>query len=503
MKEINIITTVGTSLLTNSLEHKDCNISPDYKDLCDEEKSKNFNLEDKYNSKEHEIDSIKNFIKNYFFKNTSKNEDNKWVVDNSIDINYECCAEIKTLKAIIKDNQDCKYNLYFLTTYTLTSKLCAELIKEFIENNEEYKDKIEVKEILTIEGLTVYDSYSFKEKGFKNLLDTLTNLDFMKNHIGLNLDKQIKQEIIFNISGGYKGLIPFLTIFSQVYDIEMNYIYEDSDSLIKIPKLPINYDLSYAEVWYPLLVKEAKDESGLFSYKDHNQIEKLEVLNLIEVNKNNKTYKLTILGDLFKLFLDKKDETSETVLGFIMENKIYEHHVSKIFSNEEQKYKFVSHSIDLNTIKEKTSEIDIILSTKLIDKKEFKEDSKKDFEFIAIELKPYTTILLEDRSSKLIDSLKRQLESLNSVNKLENLKEYHIYVYLFQNWEIDSIKSKLLEFKDKFIKNLNLFLKEDLKSNHIVNFDLKYFQQKLDSNLKNNPYLDFCKKNKIIIEELN
>ena len=60
-------------------------------------------------------------------------------------------------------------------------------------------------------------------------------------------------EIIFNITGGYKGTIPYLTIFGMLYQQrELNgkrikplikYLYEESEDIITLPNLPIAFDL--------------------------------------------------------------------------------------------------------------------------------------------------------------------------------------------------------------------------------------------------------------------
>ncbi|MGB9762395.1 MAG: hypothetical protein ACPLW7_00015, partial [Minisyncoccia bacterium] len=48
------------------------------------------------------------------------------------------------------------------------------------------------------------------------------------------------QNVIINITGGYKATIPYLTILGQVNKCPIYYIFEDTDATIKIPYVPID-----------------------------------------------------------------------------------------------------------------------------------------------------------------------------------------------------------------------------------------------------------------------
>lgn len=64
-----------------------------------------------------------------------------------------------------------------------------------------------------------------------------------------NLIKRVEEisegyykNVLFNISGGYKVTIPYLTVMAQINSCDMYYIFEEHDELIKIPSVPIVID---------------------------------------------------------------------------------------------------------------------------------------------------------------------------------------------------------------------------------------------------------------------
>lgn len=103
-------------------------------------------------------------------------------------------------------------------------------------------DNVEIK---IVEGLQVEKGGEFVSRGIKNLF--------------VFVSKKIKEEgasydeVIFNITGGYKGTIPYFTLFGMLYqgrEIEdkrikplVKYLYEKSKDIITLPNLPVAFDL--------------------------------------------------------------------------------------------------------------------------------------------------------------------------------------------------------------------------------------------------------------------
>ena len=69
--------------------------------------------------------------------------------------------------------------------------------------------------------------------------------------------------MIFNITGGYKAVIPYMTIMAQINGCDAYYIFEDEKALIKIPKAPLHVNFEEIERNYELL-KEL--ENGIEDY---------------------------------------------------------------------------------------------------------------------------------------------------------------------------------------------------------------------------------------------
>jgi len=100
-------------------------------------------------------------------------------------------------------------------------------------------------EIKIIEGLQVKKGREFASRGIKNLFTFVSNK--------IEEEGAFYDEVIFNITGGYKGTIPYLTLFGMLYQEReikgkkikplIKYLYEESDDIITLPNFPIAFDL--------------------------------------------------------------------------------------------------------------------------------------------------------------------------------------------------------------------------------------------------------------------
>jgi len=199
-----VITTVGTSLFENYLKTTNRN-----KDIISDLKDKSFSEKEHYPE---EIISLKKDIKSFMVGNNRSS------------------AEIKSLSKIIEIYKE-QIDVYFICSDTILSYLAAEIIKEnFLDKN------ILKIYILAISGLTVRNDSSFIKEGLSNLISELNII--YDGH---------SPNYIMNITGGFKGVIPFLTIWSQINNIKSVYIFEESDVLISIPQIPININFDFFE----------------------------------------------------------------------------------------------------------------------------------------------------------------------------------------------------------------------------------------------------------------
>jgi hypothetical protein len=71
--------------------------------------------------------------------------------------------------------------------------------------------------------------------GLPNLLEIISQI--------IEKEMKNKDEIVINITPGYKGTIPYLANLASVYpDVRLFYLYEKSPAIIEIPPLPMNFD---------------------------------------------------------------------------------------------------------------------------------------------------------------------------------------------------------------------------------------------------------------------
>ena len=83
-----------------------------------------------------------------------------------------------------------------------------------------------------VAGLQVKDGRRFQREAVGNLfarMDELTR-------------GRAPDEVVFNMSGGFKGTLPYVALYAMVESFDVVYVYEGSDSLIRLPPLPVRFD---------------------------------------------------------------------------------------------------------------------------------------------------------------------------------------------------------------------------------------------------------------------
>ena len=263
-----VITTVGTSVFTN---------------YFDEERNKNIDTTKKPHYKE---------LKNKPFSEWKNFETRrnilKPVISNWVKNNKDASAEIKSLKKIgeqLKDNLD----VYLLASDTILSNVAAEIIKEYFEEDKQ----ITIREIKHIKELQVFNAKDFSQEGLINLISEIETI--ANNYY---------ENVVFNITGGYKAVIPYITIMAQINQCDIYYIFEDTDTLIKIPKTPIRVDYDEIEENYDLL-KELEENwvENYSKWKDKNYARIEKITAFIDT-----AGEIATLSPLGKIFLSKYEQ---------------------------------------------------------------------------------------------------------------------------------------------------------------------------------------------------
>lgn len=248
--DLKVITSVGTSLITNYNEVYEEHLE-DLNELNLEDISGLFiKLKDKSSKEieenESDINKIKRNLKKWIENVKCENWENEDERDCEVEkskkfINEKSCAEITSLIKFIQMKKS-DLEVHLIASDTLMSCIIAEIIKECLNGFEKDKRKINMKfnkENDCIAGLQIEDSTKFSKEGFPNLLDCCQNI--FNNCYG---------NAYFNITGGYKGVIPLVTIMGQVYGFTVFYTFENTNTIIEMPKMPIQVNENIFEENY-------------------------------------------------------------------------------------------------------------------------------------------------------------------------------------------------------------------------------------------------------------
>jgi putative CRISPR-associated protein (TIGR02619 family) len=283
-----VITTVGTSLFENYLEHSnDTNFKNAY-NYFKNNKSKANDLD----KESHRKGNIEKSLKESYFKN-----------------NQNASAEIKSLIKL-KEELNEELEIYLLYSDTALSRLAAEIIHKYLNKYKPYDElkDCEIKKIIKIEGLQVWDRSEFN-KGLVNLIQTIENIS-----------QECWENVIINITGGYKATIPYLTILAQVNRCPIYYIFEDTDALIKIPYIPIDIKQSIFKKHKELFRKLEREEISELP-QGLSEDERKDIFSLLEQTDN--LYALNPLGVILWEKYKKNFEiiyVSDLVLNYISQD---------------------------------------------------------------------------------------------------------------------------------------------------------------------------------------
>jgi CRISPR/Cas system-associated protein Csm6 len=452
-----IITTVGTSILENysSTDVKDCiqeswqPIGTYLKDI----KDKSISSAD-YNNFDIEIDEIKPIIFDNWFKGIHKvkNEKGEWKWKKEINVlNQNASAEIASILAIAQAER--KIKVHLIATDTVLSVLAAELIKawfdasaydfevDFIrpEKLESQKDSSHI-----IHQLRISSNEDYQE-GFMNLVEVLTEL--IK-----------KDNTILNITGGYKAIIPIMTLIGQIKNVPLKYIYEESNlndktELVEVGKLPINFDWGILENYTNLIF----DTSKIIGRK----IRELESIGIIK--KDISPVELTIIGKMLKIFLEQDVPFQKTTLGYLVEYKLYEYYLKNNYST--------FHEIELGF------PLSDLPENYLEDADLWMENEAH--EIVMVEVKPAT---IKSRA------LRKKIEKNLDFVQAKNIKEFWVILYEYSDNIIDnnvSWSNQVMneEIKEKYPNLIFKIKKITLQKNEI------------DGNLNRTIYQNFMRKN--------
>lgn len=150
---------------------------------------------------------------------------------------FFCCNDLRhqleqtsaEIHSLAKMGLASGHRVHLLVTDSLDGQICAELNQKYLIQLFDCEVRLE-----PIPGLQAHSHREFISTGLKNLLTRLIRL----------LEDYQCQDLIINITAGYKSLAPYLTILGMIYDFPISYLYEKSQEVLTLERLPVRYDES-------------------------------------------------------------------------------------------------------------------------------------------------------------------------------------------------------------------------------------------------------------------
>lgn len=142
----------------------------------------------------------------------------------SLNLN-EASAETNSLSHLHLQKEDI---LYFLSSNTQPGKICTNVFYEY------YRNFYNVKKPIIIYNLDK-NIFNFNQ-GIRELSDKIVEIIISEKGKG--------NEVIINATGGYKPEGIYATLSGILNDVKAVYIHEGFNSLIKLPSIPISFNLS-------------------------------------------------------------------------------------------------------------------------------------------------------------------------------------------------------------------------------------------------------------------
>ena len=157
-------------------------------------------------------------------------------------------AELNALQRLPVGTDD---EVVLLATDTADGRACAEAVRDVLLEHFGIPRVV----IERVVGLQVRDAEHLRRVGLANLTRRLIHyLDDPQRRYGGGC--------VLCPNGGFKGVVPFLTILGMIYRAPVVYVFEFAETLIKLPPLPIGFATDLFERAMPAL-RWAVDE-GIF-----------------------------------------------------------------------------------------------------------------------------------------------------------------------------------------------------------------------------------------------
>ena len=142
-------------------------------------------------------------------------------------------AELNSLHRLGLQEDD---EVVLLVTDTADGRACAGINARYIESIWPGTTAT----IKRIEGLQVRDENLLRSKGLLKLLEV--SLHYV-NDLQRKYANGLGDGIIINPTAGFKGVVPFLVLLGMIFRVPTYYLFEFSNTIIRLPPLPFSFDI--------------------------------------------------------------------------------------------------------------------------------------------------------------------------------------------------------------------------------------------------------------------
>jgi putative CRISPR-associated protein (TIGR02619 family) len=138
-------------------------------------------------------------------------------------------AETNSLSRLIQNNNN--INIIFLHSQTEDGERCAKILANHYQKNKNIK-KVRLQKVDNLD----YKHSQFKMRGLRSLVATLIGL--------IREERKDGEKVCINATGGFKAEIAYATLVGLLFDVPVYYIHEVFKDIIEMPPTPISWDYS-------------------------------------------------------------------------------------------------------------------------------------------------------------------------------------------------------------------------------------------------------------------
>ena len=262
-----VVTPVGTSLFTNYLDQAggDATFRSNYEAIktCSASKWDNYDFE---------IEGLRSSSRSFIQESGER-----------------ASAELQSIAKIQAELND-DIQVHLLASDTIASRLAAEILRNQAPSVLEGHIPVKFDSDTDItKGLQVEDPTAFSNEGMTNLIQRIDEIS-----------RGYWPALAINITGGFKATLPYLTILAQLKRVPLYYNFEDTDTLIKIPQVPLVIDSGLIERYSDILkqIDEGIENWSAFRNQHCQAVQNLEAF--IEVDGED-----ALLSPIGKIFWEE------------------------------------------------------------------------------------------------------------------------------------------------------------------------------------------------------